>query len=83
MTILVNIGRRVPKSWFKRQAGKLAGFVSFQENLWIIIKQSMSMAKKKANASGKISFVMTMDIESEDLNYNLEWIKIVIQGNKA
>lgn len=82
MTVLINIGRRVPRSWFKRQATRIGGFISFQENLWIIIKQSLSMAKKKANASGKINFTMTTDRESEDLNYEIEWLKIIIRGNK-
>jgi glycyl-tRNA synthetase alpha subunit len=40
------------------------------------------MAKKKANASGKIKFVVTYDTESEDINYQLEWIKVVIQGTE-
>jgi len=40
------------------------------------------MAKKKANASGKISFVMTYDKESEDINYDIQWIKITIRGSK-
>ena len=82
MTVLINIGRRVPRSWFRRQGSIVAGFVSFQENLWIIVKQSMSMAKKKANASGKIKFIMTHDIEDEDINYQIQWIKIIIQGTK-
>ena len=83
MTILINIGRRVPKSWMKRKINVIAGLISFQENIWIIIKQSLNMAKKKANASGTgIKFVMTQDIEPEDLNYNLEWIKISIQGTQ-
>jgi len=82
MTVLVNIGRRVPKSWFRRQGKKVAGFVSFQENLWIIIKESLNMAKRKANASGKIKFVMTNHTENEDLNYQIQWMKIIIQGTK-
>jgi len=82
MTVIVNIGRRVPRSWFRRHAGKVKGFLSFQENLWIIIKQSLGMAKKKANASGKLKFILTTDKESEDINYEIEWIKIIIQGDR-
>lgn len=48
----------------------------------MIIKQSLSMAKRKANASGKIKFVMTQEREKEDMNYFIEWIKIIIQGTK-
>lgn len=42
----------------------------------------MNMAKKKATSSGKIKFVLTYDDEIENLNYQIEWIKIVIQGTK-
>jgi len=83
MTVIVNIGRRVPKSWFRRGFNKVGGLITFQENIWIIIKQSMRMAKKKANASGKIKFVMSYETESEDLNYSIEWLKIVIQGTES
>lgn len=72
----------MPSSWFRRQANRAAGFLSFQENLWLIIKSSMSLAKKKANASGKIKFVMTQDVEDEDMQYKIQWIKIVIQGSR-
>lgn len=82
MTVLINIGRRVPRRWFKRQASKVQGLMSFQENIWMIVKQSLNMAKKKANASGRINFVMTTSYETEDLNYQIEWIKIIIQGNE-
>ena len=82
MTVLVSVARRVPRAWFRRQAQRVKGLVSFQENIWIIIKQSLSMAKRKATASGTLKFVMTHDTEIEDMNYQLEWLKIIIQGNK-
>jgi len=82
MTVLIKVGRRVPKSWFRRQGSRVAGLISFQENLWMIIKQSLNMAKKKANASGKIKFVLTNSVEPEDMNYQIQWINIVIQGTK-
>ena len=82
MTVLVHVGRRVPKSWFRRTASKAKGLITFQENMWLMIKQSLSMAKRKANASGKINFVLATEKESEDLNYDIEWLKITIQGTK-
>ncbi len=82
MSVIVHIGRRVPKSWFRRVANKIGGLISFQENLWLMIKHSMAMAKRKANAAGTIKFVMTQDKEDEDMNYYLEWIKIIIQGDE-
>lgn len=78
----MNIGRRVPRSWFRRQANRAKGLITFQENIWIMIKNSLNMAKRKANASGKIKFHMTTDHEIEDMNYEFEWIKLIIQGTK-
>jgi hypothetical protein len=82
MTVFIKIGRRVPRSWAKRTLHKAAGLISFQENIWIIITSSISLAKKKANAAGTVKFIVTKEIENEDLNYQLEWLKIVIQGSK-
>ena len=82
MTVVVNVGRRVPRNWFKRKIRKLKGFMSFQENIWIMIKQALQMAKKKANKSGKLKFVITYDEEIENLNYKIEWVKCMIQGTK-
>lgn len=82
MSVIVQVGRRVPKSWLKRSGQTMAGFLSFQENIWLIIKNSLSLAKRKATESGKIKFIMTRDVESEDLNYNIEWVKVIIQGTE-
>jgi len=80
MTLVVHVGRRVPRAWFKRQANKVKGLITFQEHLWTMIKQSLSLAKRKANESGKITFVLTTDREDEDMNYQIEWLKVTIQG---
>ena len=82
MTIYFKVGRRVPKRWFQRQASKVMGLINFQANLWIIIKQSLGLAKKKANASKTIDFVMSTKTEEEDLHYAIEWVEIVIQGTR-
>ncbi len=82
MTVVISVGRRVPRSWFKRTAGKAAGLMTFQENIWQIIKQSLTKAKKAANQDGRVNFVMTTEMEVENLHYQLEWIKIRIQGNE-
>lgn len=41
------------------------------------------MAKRKANAAGTLTFILTNDKESEDLHYEIQWIKIVIRGTEA
>lgn len=78
------IGRRVPKSWYRAGVQKLKSIFSFQEHLWSIITQSFNMAKRKANASNTgIVFVVHKPVkEEEDLNYYIEWLKVVIQGTR-
>ena len=80
--LIVNIGRRIPRSWFRRQATKVRGLITFQENIWQMIKSSMSMGMRKCNASGKGKWIQTREIEIEDMHYEIEWIKILIQGDK-
>ena len=82
ITVIVRVGRRVPNSWFKRGAQKAAGFISFQSNVWEIIKQSFSLAKRKATESGKLKFVIQREREREDMNYSIEWLKVIIQGTE-
>ena len=83
MTVLVHIGRRVPRSWFRRGANKVRGLMTFQENIWQMICQSLTTAKKKAVADGRMTFVITKETENEDMNYQLEWRKVMIQGTPA
>lgn len=82
MTILVHVGRRIPRSWFRRQAHLAAGLLTFQENIWQMIKMSLQQAKRKANESGKVNFVITHSLEIEDVHYQIEWLKLIIKGDK-
>ena len=82
MTVVISIGRRVPQKWFRRQVAKAKGIISFQEHIWLIIKQSMQMAKRKASADGRLTFVITMEKEKEDMYYFIEWLKVTIQGTE-
>jgi len=84
MTVSIKIGRRVPKSFFRRGVHKLAGLISFQENIWIIIKQSLNLARKKCTqANNGMKFIIVRDEEMEDLFYKIEWMVVTIQGSKA
>jgi hypothetical protein len=82
MTVIVHIGRRVPRSWFRKGLTQLGGLITFQENIWLMVKSAIMMAKRKANESGKITYVVTTHNEKEDLNWQLQWIKVVIQGTE-
>ena len=82
MTVLVKFGRRVPRNWFRRTASKMRGLMTFQENIWLIIDRSLTMAKRKASAStSNVDFIKQSYREPENLNYDLEWIEITIKGN--
>lgn len=80
MTVKVHIGRRVPNSWYRRTAVKVKGLMTFQENIWQIIRASLKKAKRKADADDSLLFHMAYDDEHEDLHYKIEWIKIIIKG---
>ena len=54
MTVLINIGRRVPRNWAKRQLHRLSGLISFQENIWQMVKTSLTTAKRKATEAGPL-----------------------------
>ena len=82
ITVVLYVGRRTPKNWFKRQMSRAAGLISFQENMFQMLKQAFSLAKRKCNQSGKGEWIQTKEIESEDLHYNIEWIKILIRGTE-
>ena len=82
MTVKVHVGRRVPKSWFRRQASRVKGLMTFQENIWQMIKTSLRKAKKKADSDGRMKFILNEDMESEDLNYQIEWLIMTIMGTK-
>jgi len=60
----------------------MKGLITFQENMWQMIKQAMQLGKRKCNASGKGKWIMTYDKEIEDMNYQIEWLKIIIQGDE-
>lgn len=60
----------------------MKGLLTFQENIWLIISRSLTIAKKKATASpGTLVFDKKTYREPEDLNYDIEWIEVTINGN--
>jgi hypothetical protein len=83
MTVIVSIGRRVAVNWFKRTASTVGGLVSFQTNIWMLIENSMQLAKRKATQSNTgIQFIIKRETEREDLHYSLQWLKVIIRGTK-
>lgn len=82
MTVVIKVGRRVPKSWFRRLASKGKGLITFQEHIWNIINQSLTKAKKSAQKDGRMVFNIKKETESEDMHYNIEWRLMTIQGTE-
>lgn len=83
MTVVVRIGRRRPRKWYERLANTVKGLLTFQENIWQMIKQSLKTAKKKANNSDEpIEYQLIKDTENEDMNYKIEWRKVIVQATK-
>jgi hypothetical protein len=82
MVVEIKIGRRVPRNWTKRIAMKIKGLLTFQENIWLIIERSLTMAKKKcAHTPNGGTFIKQHYRDMEDLYYDLEWIEVRYIGN--
>jgi hypothetical protein len=82
MVVIIKIGRRLPRSWYKRTASKVKGLMTFQENIWIIIDRSLVIAKKKcAQTPNGGVFVKKNYREIEDIHWDLEWIECEYRGN--
>lgn len=82
MVVIIKFGRRIPHQWFKRGIAKIGGLLTFQENMWIMICQSIKLAKRKAVRSHTLQFVTERKEEQEDLNYDLEWLIVTIKGTE-
>lgn len=84
MTLIVKVGRRLPKTWFRRGVQKISRILNFQDHIWMIIKNSFKQAQKKCKkAKPHMVFEIIKDKENESINYTLEWVTVVIQGTEA
>lgn len=80
---MINVGRRIPRNWFKRTMDAASGLITFQTNLWIMIEQSLRLAKRKATiADNGVKIIIKKEYENEDLHYQLEWLNVIITGNE-
>jgi len=82
MTVIVRIGRRIPKKWYSRIGSKVKGLLTYQENMWQTIAMSFKKAKSAAKKDGRLLFKIETDFEPEDLHYQIEWMTIKIKGSK-
>jgi len=75
MVVIMKIGRRVPRSFLKSLAYKTAGFLTFQENIWLMIGRSLVLAKNAADSHPDENVKITIQNkeEEEDLYYKIQW----------
>lgn len=78
MTVIIKLGRRIPRNFYKRMMYKTAGLLSFQENIWLMICRAFQMSKNAAdrNPDKNVSISIKSVDEAEDLHYVIQW-KIV------
>ena len=88
MTVIIKVGRRVPRSMRSRIVQKMKGLLSFQENIWVMLKMSFNMMRRKwlnksLDSKGKIDLIsIDYEKESEDIFHVIEWMTVTIQGDK-
>lgn len=95
MTVLIKIGRRIhrnnDKRWFAKQIGNMKNVLSIQQYMWRTIEYGIKLSTvkmdqhiKKLNREGDFSFNYKKRkyIEEESLNYNIEWIEVIIKGTE-
>jgi hypothetical protein len=95
MTVIIRIGRRIhrnnDKRWFAKQINNMKNVLSVQQYMWRTIEYGIKLSTikmdqhiKKLNSEGDFSFNYKKRkyIEDESLNYNIEWIEVIIKGTK-
>lgn len=83
MTVIFRVGRRVQISWAKRTLDKATGLLSFQENIWQMIRMGLTQAKKRVISQSIMAVAITNEEETEDMFYKIEWIVVKIQGTES
>jgi hypothetical protein len=95
MTVIIKIGRRIhrnnDKRWFAKQINNMKTVLSVQQYMWRTIEYGIKLATikmdqhtKDINSKGDFSFNYKKRkfIEEESLNYNIEWLEVIIKGTE-
>lgn len=82
MVVTIKIGRRIPRSFFKSAAYKAAGFLTFQENIWLIISRALQMSKNMCDNHPEEQVQMTIQNKEENdgLHYKFQWKIVTISS---
>lgn len=82
MVVIIKIGRRIPRSFFKSAIYRTAGFLTFQENIWLIISRALQMSKNMCDSKPEEEVQMTIQNKDEDdgLHYKFQWKIVTISS---
>lgn len=82
MVVTIKVGRRIPRTFFKGAAYRAAGFLTFQENIWIIIGRALQMSKNMCDARPEEQVRMTIQNKEENdgLHYKFQWKIVTISS---
>lgn len=82
MVVTIKIGRRVPRSFFKGVAYRAGGFLTFQENIWLIIGRALQMSKNMCDSRPEEQVKITIQNKEEDdgLHYKFQWKILTISS---
>ena len=82
MVVTIKIGRRVPRNFFKGMAYKAGGFLTFQENIWIIIGRALQMSKNLCDSKPEEQVQITIQNKEEEdgLHYKFQWKIVTISS---
>jgi hypothetical protein len=82
MVVTIKIGRRVPRTFFKGVAYRAAGFLTFQENIWLIISRALQMSKNMCDNKPEEQVQMTIQNKEENdgLHYKFQWKIVTISS---
>ena len=82
MVVTIKIGRRIPRNFFKGVAYRTAGFLTFQENIWLIISRALQMSKNMCDSKPEEQVQMTIQNKEEEdgLHYKFQWKIVTISS---
>lgn len=96
MTVIIKVGKRIhrneDKKWFARQINNMKNTVSIQQYMWgtidygfklATIKMDRDIKKNRGNKDYDFTYTKRKYREEESLNYNIDWLEIIIKGSES
>lgn len=82
MTVVIKLGRRLPRAFAKRLIAHGKNWLSLQEQIWLFIVKAFQSSKKAADNRPEEQVIITIQnkVEFEDLKYQVEWKIITVSS---